>query len=302
MQAVEQLIAGHQSITLTDTNKRYHSKGPALPLLLINNAYCEAVVALQGAQLLEFTPHGSKPLLWLSPNANFIPGQAVRGGIPVCLPWFGVNQLDPEKPKHGFVRNRDWQLSRAETTAGGATQLTFLFTYAQLEPELFTFPFSVELVVTLSDAIGLQISTTNSGAAAMPFSWAFHSYHPVSNLSAVRIEGLESKRYLDNTRGLAAAIQDGAISFQGEVDRVYENVASTQVIKSTPAISVTGENCDSAIVWNPGADNAAAMADIGASHHKQFVCLERGAALNNAWTLSPGEVRVSRLTINAISQ
>lgn len=302
MQIVENLIAGHNTITLTDTAKRYHSTGPALPLLVINNPYCEAVVALQGAQLLEFTPHDGDPLLWLSPNACFIPGQSVRGGIPICLPWFGVNQQAPEKPKHGFVRNRDWQLIRVETTDSGATQLTFLFTYAQLEPELFAFPFSVELIVTLSDSLELQLSTTNIGTEAMPFSWAFHSYHPVSRLSEVRIEGLEGKRYLDNTRGLAAAIQDGAVRFQGEVDRVYEGVESTQVLKTTPAILVTGANCDTAIVWNPGADNASAMADIGAGHHEAFVCLERGAAFANAWILNPGEIRVSCLTINAIRQ
>jgi glucose-6-phosphate 1-epimerase len=302
MQAVENLIADHDSITLTDTNERYQSTGSALPLLVINNKYCEAVVALQGAHLLEFTPHKGEPLLWLSPNAIFESGQAIRGGIPVCLPWFGVNQQAPEKPKHGFVRNRDWQLSRVATTDTGATQLTLVFKYEKLEPELFVFPFTVELNITLSDSLELSITTTNTGHETMPLSWAFHSYHPVANLADVRIEGLEGARYLDNTQGLAPDIQKGAISFSGEVDRVYENVKPTQLIKGRPAISVTGDNCDSAIVWNPGAENAAAMADVGPANHEQFICLERGAAFNNAWVLSAGESRTSHVTISAISK
>ncbi len=298
MQAVENLIADHDNISLTDTNKRYQSSGSALSLLVINNKYCEAVVALQGAQLLEFTPRNSEPLLWLSPNAIFAPGQAIRGGIPVCLPWFGVNQLAPEKPKHGFLRNRDWQLSRVATTDSGATQLTFAFKYETLEPELFGFPFTVELNITLSDSIELCITTTNTGCEAMPFSWALHSYHPVANLADARIEGLEDARYLDNTQGLTPAIQKGAISFAGELDRAYENVGATQLISGTPAISVSGENCDSAIVWNPGADNAEAMADVGPGNHEHFVCLERGAAFGDARALGAGESRTSKVTIS----
>lgn len=301
MQKLENLIADHDSITLTDTNEHYKSSGPALPLLLINNQYCEAVVALQGAHLLEFTPHKGEPLLWLSPNAIFEPGQAIRGGIPICLPWFGVNQLDPEKPKHGFLRNRDWQLSRVATTDSGATQLTLSFNYEKLEPELFEFPFSVELNITLSDSLEMSITTINTGHDSMPFSWALHSYHPVANLADVRIEGLDGARYLDNTQGLAPAIQKGAISFSGELDRAYENVGATQLIKSTPAITVTGENCDSAIVWNPGGDNAATMADVGPGNHEQFICLERGEAFGDARALDAGESRTSNVTIKGVS-
>ncbi len=301
MQAVENLIADHDSITLTDTNERYQSTGSALPLLIINNKYCEAVVALQGAQLLEFTPHKGEPLLWLSPNAIFEPGQAIRGGIPVCLPWFGVNQSAPEKPKHGFLRNRDWQLSRVATTDSGATQLTLAFQYETLEPELFVFPFTVELNITLSDSLELSITTTNTGHETMPLSWAFHSYHPVANLADVRIEGLEGARYLDNTQGLEPDIQKGAISFNGELDRAYEKVGAKQLINATPTISISGENCDSAIVWNPGTENSAAMADVGSGNHEQFVCLERGEAFGDAKVLGAGESRTSKVTIKTVS-
>lgn len=300
MNTINTLIKDLDTVTLTDTCAHYQSPAPGLPLLLIRNRHCEAVIALQGAQLLEYAPRHGTPLLWLSPNAIFKAGTAIRGGIPVCLPWFGVNQQHPYKPKHGFVRNRDWQLTRATDTEDGKTRLTLTLDYQGEEPELFEHPFKTELAISLGDTLELTLTTTNTGSSPMPLSWALHSYHPVADLERTQVQGLDGAHYLDNTRGLTSAHQSGPITFNGEVDRAYEKVGATQTIEGKPRISVSGENCDSAIVWNPGAKLAATISDIGADTYNQFVCVERGAAFGDAWTLAAAESRTGKLTITGM--
>lgn len=301
MKMIEALIAKNTSVSLTSTCERYQSTEPGLPILLIKNDLCEAVIALQGAHLLEFKPHNGKPLLWLSPNATFTPGKAIRGGIPVCLPWFGVNQQAPDKPKHGFARNRDWQLDQVNTTEERSTQLTFTFDYKGLETELFAYSFTAQLQMTLGKDIEITLTVTNNSDQEMPFTWALHSYHPIASLEQTQVEGLDGIRYLDNTNGLNPDIQSGAITFTGEVDKAYEKVGTTQIIKGDPGISITGSNCDSAIVWNPGAKNAANIADIGTGVEKQFICVERGATYGDGWALKAKEQRISTLKISPTS-
>lgn len=292
LQNVPEVALSHSTVNYPD---RTHQ--PGLPLLEIDNPHCRAVVALQGAQLLEFTPHGGDALLWLSPNAIFSPGKAIRGGIPVCLPWFGVNQHAPEQPKHGFARNRDWQLQHIATDPDGETRLGFGFEYNGTEPALFPYPFSARLSLRLSQQLELTLMVANTGTDTLPLSWALHSYHPVADLAATRVTGLDGCRYLDNTRGLAPAVQTGEVRFSGEIDRAYERVGRTQVIEGNPRIVINGENCNSAIVWNPGAELAAGIGDIGAGNYAGFVCVERGAAFGDARHLHAGERLTSQLTL-----
>ena len=140
------------------------SKGAGLPILRVTTPAFTACIALQGAHLLSFTATMGSPLLWLSPNCDFTPGVALRGGIPVCLPWFGPHQLDPKKPKHGFARNRDWQLTDAHCEPDGQAQLVFSF--VSPANELFDFNFSAQLTMTLGSSIKLDLTITNTDTRA----------------------------------------------------------------------------------------------------------------------------------------
>ena len=317
--ALAAMIASAPQVSLTNSATLYpeHTSLPSesLPLLVIDNAHCRAVIALQGAQLLEFTPHGGDSLLWLSPNAIFAPGKAIRGGIPVCLPWFGVNQQAPDKPKHGFVRNRDWALHSVDTTLDGGTRLCFTFDYDGSDAALFRWPFRAQLEMQLGTDIQLTLSVThtedNTASSTarntarstrdelLPLSWALHSYHPVNDLAKARVTGLKDRCYLDNTRGLAPTTQDDDITFTGEVDRVYAGVGGQQIIQGQPTIGIRGEGCDSVIVWNPGERLAAQMADIGKENYREFICVERGMAFGDALTLACGDSTRAHLTIAA---
>ncbi len=270
------------------------------PILKISNRQCDAILSLQGAQVLGFKPSNHAELLWLSPNAMLQSNKPVRGGIPVCLPWFGVNQQDPGKPKHGFARTSRWTLERASTDDHGANVVQLgLRQYATQPHPLFNFAFSAELSVSFGRQLAILLRVRNCSAASMPLSWALHSYHPVQDLEQLRILGLENTEYLDNTRQLQRFTQQGELKIRGEFDRVYLGVSATQTIMGTPGIRVSGSNAPSAVVWNPGAERAASMSDLGENTHRQFVCLERGAAFDNATSLAPQTTMQANITIEA---
>lgn len=299
---INNLLSDIPEIEFADSHFLYGGKAPGLALLIVSTRLFRAVISVQGAQLLEFIPANQKPLLWLSPNASFEKGQAIRGGIPICLPWFGVAPSLPEKPKHGFVRTQPWELKQADCNAQGQCTLKFLFDHSNNAEmpypfELYPYKFAAELELSLSQSIKLSLEVHNLDKQTIPVSQAFHSYHPVDCLTSTQVLGLENKAYLDNTQSLQSCLQHGAITFSDEVDRVYENINSEQIINTRPAIAISGENCPTAIVWNPGAKNAATMTDIGESNQPSFICVERGAAFSDSWCIPAGKKRMASIEI-----
>jgi len=274
------------------------SKGSGLPVIKLTTAKCDALIAVQGAHLLTFKTSSGEPLLWVSPNCNFTPGVALRGGVPVCLPWFGPN-IDPAKPKHGFARNRDWQLTNAILLTNDDAELIFNFTSPA--NELFDFNFSAQLIMTLGDKIKLEIKVSNFDTKSFDCSWVLHSYHPVSSLEKVFVRGLASRTYLDNLENHAAKIQQGDVDFPGEVDRVFPDIENTLEIVGVPNIDIKHHNCPSVVVWNPGAENAAKMPDVGAGNEQGYVCVERGAVLDEKWNLLAGETKSAWVEISEAS-
>ena len=281
----------------TSTETFPNSKGSGLPLIQVATAKCTAVVAFQGAHLLNFCATQGEPLLWVSPNCDFTPGVALRGGVPVCLPWFGPNLLDPKKPKHGFARNRDWQLQDANLHDDGTAELTFRFTSSA--NELFDYNFSAELKMHLGDSIKLRISVSNTDQQSFPCSWVLHSYFPVISLRDVRVKGLAGRTYLDNLENHAPKIQHEDVDFPGEVDRVFPAIENPLEIVGSPNIVITHHNCPSVVVWNPGAKNAEKIADIGAGNEQGYICVERGAVLAEKWQLKAGETKSAWMEISS---
>lgn len=293
------LLARCDFLELTSSDKAFpNSNGSGLPILRVNTTTCNALVALQGAQLLSFCALNGNPLLWVSPNCDFTPGVALRGGIPVCLPWFGPNVLDPKKPKHGFARNRDWQLSDAKLLADGSAELMFSFTSDA--NELFEFNFTTQLIITLGSSIKLDIKVSNTDTKTFNCSWVLHSYHPVNSLQNVYVQGLANRTYLDNLENHAAKVQQGDVHFPAEVDRVYPAIENPISIAGKPSIQISHYNCPSVVVWNPGATNAAKIVDIGAGNEQDYICVERGAVLAEKWSLVAGESRSAQVEIKEI--
>ncbi len=298
--SLQHILQQYSFLTLVTSHDLYpNSKGTGLPLIQVQTPLCNAVIALQGAQLLQFSTANEKPLLWLSPHCDFTAGVALRGGIPICLPWFGINANDPKKPKHGFARNQIWQLSSAALSIDGAAELCFSFT--SQANNLFGFNFLAELKMTLGNSAKLELSVKNTSVNPLTCSWALHSYYPVSSLSEVRVKGLAGKKYLDNLENYAEKTQHDDVHFTGEVDRVFYNIDNSLTIVGSPNIAITHNNCPSVVVWNPGA-NAANIADIGAGNEQGYICVERGAVLQEKWNLEAGENRSAWMKLEERSE
>lgn len=286
-QRLEQLVAKTDFLRLTSSSEHYpNAMGMGLPLLVVETALCSAVISLQGAHLLEFKTTNGDPLLWLSPNCDFTPGVALRGGVPLCLPWFGVNQAYPDKPKHGFARNNFWELGDAHLLSDGNVELEFLF--LSDANELFPYDFSAELRITLGNSAKLELTINNTDTEDFECSWAMHNYHRISALSDVKVTGLAERKYFDNFENYTEKFQSGDVTFPGPVDRVYPAVENAVIIESSPRIEITHHNCPSVITWNPGTEAAGKIADIGAGNEQFYICVERGAVLKEKWHLTAG--------------
>lgn len=297
---INTIIQNIDGIQLGDTNTFAGSSNQIeeLPVLIIDTPLCRAAIALQGAQLLEFVRKSDQQkLIWCSPKAIFKKGKAVRGGIPVCFPWFGAHQTDSSKPNHGFVRDNDWTLLNASNNSGGELTLSFGFNSCSETLELFPHSFTAQLEFTLGNSVEIRFSVKNTSDSEMPCSWALHSYLPVTDLAATEVVGLDGCNYLNTVGSPSHEVQSGPVTFPSEVDRVYADVGHSQTINSGTSIIVSGENCPTAIVWNPGVELAGTMADLGSSASREFVCVERGAAFSNAWSIASGEEKIATASI-----
>nr|WP_010130974.1 D-hexose-6-phosphate mutarotase [Microbulbifer agarilyticus] len=280
-------------LSYTDSGAVYGK--PGLDLLLVETALCRAVIAVQGAQVLEFTARDRAPLLWVSPAAQFVPGRAVRGGVPVCLPWFGENRADPTKPKHGLVRGQDWTLESSEQHADGRVSLRLSFSHPG--DEVFAPSFQCSLTIGLGAELAFDLELTNTADVAAEYSWALHSYFAVDSVNAVQVQGLSGVDYLDKTTGFSRDRLEGNLHFSGEVDRVFEQAPAAQTILTPHPIHTRSENCHTVITWNPGAELASTMADVG-SYYAGFVCVEHGNAFADSWQLAAGETAGARLALS----
>lgn len=291
----QSIFANISEITLSNTAKKYQSD-QALPLLEVKSAQCRATISLYGAQILAFKSRHKPPLLWLSPLAKFSRGSAIRGGIPLCAPWFGKH-INSNFPNHGFARTSDWRLAGCDKLANGAIRITLILSESPRTAALNYKAFTMTMSFVLGHELTIEFSITNNGNDHLECGWAFHSYFNLETLSRVRVAGLDGYDYLDATQGGQQYTLDGEQTFNGEVDRYFVNASNVQTIHGNQTIHLQGNNCNTVITWNPGAALASNMADIGDDNYHQFVCVERGAAFEDSWTITPAVTKTATLII-----
>lgn len=274
------------AFTATDTASCFGS-ADTLPLLRVDGSQCSALLSLQGGQLLSFIPRGQADWLWLNPHQSFAPGQPIIGGVPICAPWFGLNRREPDKPIHGFVQRRRWQLLAAEQ--GSEQQLvTLAYQASPSDHGLYNWPFRIEVQWSVGGELRVSLGIENLAETAMPLSWALHSYFSIRDLDLASISGLENRGFLDNRHGLQMDQQTGELGFKTAVDRVFESCGGEQaVIDSRRRLCVGGEACDTVVVWHPGRDRSV-IAPEWDGGLEGFLCLERGCAFADELMLGAG--------------
>jgi glucose-6-phosphate 1-epimerase len=270
--------------------------GPGgLPLLDIRNPQARALVSLYGAQVLSFQPAGANTadVLFLSERAQYQPGKAIRGGVPVCWPWFGPHPEGQGRPSHGLARTRMWTVLGTAATAGGATQASLGLADTDDTRALWPHAFTLRLDITIGATLRLALTTRNTGTTPFTLTQALHSYFTVGDIAQASVKGLDGCRYVDKAAGAGGATkhQRGGVDFTGEVDRIYLNPSPSLVLVDGAGhrqICVDAHGSRSAVVWNPGAAIAAGMADLGNDAYRRFVCGETTNAGDVVLSLDPG--------------
>ncbi len=258
----------------------------------INNEQASASIALQGGHLMTWVPVGAAPVIWLSPAARFTPGKSIRGGVPICWPWFGAHATQADFPAHGFARTTDWHVINSTALPDGATQITFELAPANVPVQQWSHPTSVQYQITVGKALSLALTTRNTSQTDITISEALHTYFAVSDVRNISIDGLNGCHYLDKVDGMREKQQVGAITFATEVDRVYVDTEGDCIIrdpKLSRQIRIRTTGSHSTVVWNPWIEKAAQMGDMGDNGYLHMVCVESANAAQNRVTIPAGD-------------
>lgn len=262
------------------------------PLINIKNTHAQALISLYAGQVLSYRPvTAAEDLMFVSENAYFQTGKAIKGGTPICWPWFGPDPEDLGRASHGFVRNRLWSVQSTTTTPDQATQVTLGLVDTAETRDLWPHAFSLALEITVGRTLNMALITRNTGNQPFALTQALHTYFRIGDINAVSVQGLADKTYIDKVDGGTQKRQSGLVTISEEVDRVYLEVPAELVIEDPSLkrnIRVRSQGSQTAIVWNPWIDKSANMADFGDDEYQQMLCVETANAANDVVHLPPG--------------
>ncbi|MDD5300849.1 MAG: D-hexose-6-phosphate mutarotase [Gallionella sp.] len=259
----------------------------------ISNPQATASLCLQGAHLMAWQPKSqSLPVVWLSRDAKLAAGKSIRGGVPVCWPWFGAHAAESGFPAHGYARTVPWQVIESGTEPNGATRLTLRLLENEKTRAQWPHDARLELTVIVGETLRMELSTENTGESDFVISEALHTYFKISDIGAVRVSGLAGCDYWDKVGGSALNKQNGAISFTSETDRVYIDTAAECVIEDDQLkrrIRVAKSGSLSTVVWTPWTAKADRMGDMGQPDGwREMLCVESANAFENAVKVTAG--------------
>lgn len=273
----------------------------------VHTPHAELLVAEQGAQVLSYRRYGEPPLIWLSDQARYLRGQGVRGGVPVCWPWFGDLQRNPpevqamvagEAPFHGLARSLDWRL---QSVVEQVDQVILSFVL-ELPDGLPGWPHAacLRLDIALGERLQLQLTTRNTGAAPLAISQALHSYFAVSDIRRVRLAGLAGCRYIETLDSWSSRRQAAEVQFAGETDRIYLDVPDRLELDDAGwqrRLILETVGTRSAIVWNPWIDKSTRLTQFAADAWQGMLCIETANVLDDYVVLPPGGEHVLGLSV-----
>ena len=251
----------------------------------IKNSVTEAKIALQGAHIFSFKPHNQEDFFWLSDESVFSEGVAIRGGVPLCWPAFGMN--NPSLPQHGFARTSLFKFVGFEELDENKTKVSFKLQHSQKTLALWPYKFELEFIVIISEEITMQLITTNKDTKPFELTQAFHSYFDISHIDDVKLRGLEGKKMLD-TLSDTTSLCDGVIEISSEYDRVFQGVESPLHLEdSSRVITIEQKGAKSVVVWNPWIEKAKRMSGMRDDAYKEFICVESANAFEDVRVIEP---------------
>lgn len=266
-----------------------------LPKVRVTTAAASADIYLHGAHLTSWTPAGAEEVIFLSEKAQFQDGKAIRGGVPICFPWFNAKSdakaCTPPAPAHGFVRTKAWELESI-IHEGNAVAVALSTGNAEATRPWFPHDFRAEYRATIGAQLRLELTVINTGQTPFAFEEALHTYYRVGDIQRIRLATLDGVAYQDNADSNRESLQQGDSTFAGRTDHAYlDTRADLELID--PAMDrrvlIGKENSLNTVVWNPWEELARGMADLGDDEWRRFVCVEAANIRAAAVSLQPGE-------------
>ena len=253
----------------------------------------QAQVFLHGAHVAHFCPAGAESVLWMSRRSWFAADKPIRGGVPVCFPWFGPKDDDPEAAVHGFARLREFTVESVTHESGAPAVATLLLKADDRTRSIWPGEFELRHTISLAATLTMALEVRNVGDEAFTVPNALHSYFRVGDVRNVSVSGLADTAYVDKVAG-GQTLRQGPepITFAGETDRVYLDTSADCVIDDSGMgrkITIAKSGSASTVVWNPWTAKAARMPDYDDNEWPGMLCVETANAFHNAVTVDPGQ-------------
>lgn len=288
MQTIEQL---KQQFGIAD--RLDFSIGPADSVMIdIDTPRAKARIAMQGAQVLAYQPaKAAQDLLYLSPLSRYGDRRAIRGGVPICWPWFGDDPSGTGRPAHGFARNRVWKLVTVRQKENDGIVLTMCLAKEEQDDTLWRCNYQLTMTIEISDQLTVSLTTENLDSECFVVSQALHTYFAVSDIQQTIVKELDGRRYLDKVENFCEKRQQGDVVFSGETDRIYLDSPDKLFIEDqgwSRRIAITTTGSRSTVVWNPW-EKVSALTDMHPDAYRYFVCVETANAASDSITLAPGQ-------------
>ena len=271
----------------------FKALGEGFVEIAINNSLSSARISTYGGQILSFKPHDEQQeLLFLSEEAVFKDGQAIRGGTPICWPWFGDDMSGLGLPSHGFARNQPWQLVETKALNDGSTSVTLLLKDTSESRSVWPYQFDLYIDFVIGKKLSINLTTRNTGSKTFCYTQALHTYFAISDVDKVHINGLSHKYYLDKLDNFDLKMQEGDITIDREVDRIYQSAPyMVQLVDEgfDRKIAISSSGGHTTVVWNPWAENVSKIKDLSEQSYRKFVCVETVNAADDDVSLNPNE-------------
>ncbi len=270
---------------------KFKSGAGSLTIVNINNRHAKASLVLQGGHLLSWQPNEEENVIWLSEDAIFSKEHSIRGGIPICWPWFGAHPVNHSFPSHGYARTSDWDVVETKTLSDGSSLIVLQLLQDAVSEEYRARDVELDLRVTVGKRLEMSLITRNAGNKAVTIGQAMHTYFYVSDIQNVILSGLENQVYIDALDRWQRKNETNPIMIKAEVDRIYQDTPEIPVYIIDQAfkrqIKIRKQGSHSTVVWNPWIDKSERLGDMGKNGYKNMICVETGNVADDVVMIEP---------------
>ena len=262
-----------------------------LPKVVITTPCASGEMYLHGGHVTSWRPAGSNEVFYVSPKSLWQDGKAIRGGVPICFPWFGDKEGDPSAPAHGFVRTRQWKLESIAMDGGDAVVTAEMANHDDTR-KWWPHNFRLQCRARFGAELRIDLLVSNQGKTSFSFEEALHAYFRVGDVERIQLQGLDATSYLDKTEHRVQKTHYGVLRFTGETDSIFLNTQNEIELDDPSlhrALRIQKQNSLTTVVWNPWERKSATMADLGPGEWKNFACVEASNVIPSPLMLNPGK-------------